>query len=1477
MFGWIAETTLIAAALAAVALVMGRSRRVSAEARHALWVVVLVKFLLPPVIAWPALDRKADSPVVAGSEVVLPPVALAVVARHDADPVPPDAVEPILGHSEPVLASDLDPITPPEPIPAAPTPPVGLESPRTPVLERASDPIPRVAEDRRPDPPATALVAAGLWSRLILAGWLLGSVVVAGRGLVRVGRFRRVLSQGQSAPSWLVAEVSAVAARFGVKSPRTLVVAGVAAPLLWCLGRPCLVVPEGWDQLTPAARSALIAHELAHLSRRDHWVVRLELLAGLLWWWNPVFRLARRRVRDEAELACDARVVRAFPDGRFVYAESLIAVCARFARPDPPLPALGIGGPRAARTLEARLTMILRDPARPPTRWTPLLALILLALAVPSWTRGQVPQDPVPPSEPPRAEAPRPAAPAADPRPESTPKAKPQPAVVAQPPATWTIPQIRDGMMTRPWPSNALACRYVASRRIKDLAANSTRVEVEVADVILGRGMTPDGTNDLVPQPGDRLGELIRLDILAAGPQANGSVLLSPSPDAISRQRRFTAQTQREGVTFGGMLNRAGPVSIQWLGAYNTSVQDQTDDLADRLTNQPLPDSMNPLGLPSMHPLGRLDMNREQVAAGRLRPTPSSLLDLAGPTRILFFNVITTRMDVVGTDRLDGVETVRVAWTASPANSPEIRGLVWVAPTLGFAVVRLEAVQEKGTTGRRQTWSRTAAKFDQVGAVWLPREVTWNTAVTPAQPNSTGTTTHAMEAGLIATFEDFRVNPPVNAETFHPQFPIEALDPRSGSFTAKPLALPAGLADRLDRAILASPFGPPRAEQPKLASVARSESKPTPPSAVVAAESAGQPAAASAPASNLQQYETFMKQRDEKNLTIQRLRDRIAALSVQDPAILRATKELDELNKQLANLVREQGQPAAVTPGAAPTMSEATLHTAQRATQAAEVARAEAIRDRAQLDLDKNLKLAANKVISPNEVATVRADLKIAEAGVARERARLAEIDAQPEPANNPTPSRSSPAALQAHRAAQVAEVDKFQARLARALLELKNTRALRQQKAVSQQEVDLFEANHAIAQAELARAQAQLAEIDADASATPARSAPALVNPAVLQARRAAQAAEVDKYKAQLARAQADHNRAEVLIKRKAIDQQEYDQIQASDAVAQAELAREQAKLAEADALLAEAKSDRGIAREDLGGDARNLVEIAQVQLDAREIELHQAESHAERKRKNQEIREPLARENRIPQAEWVATQTAASLAQDEVKVRQIAVREAAIRLKQAQRRAESGQARRDSVGSGTLPRTDDPLGGIRTPFTLHNWRDQIAWAEMQVRGKSTRLDRARTQAARAEQEQERIKQEVTRGVVPQTDGERAKATHQQALDDVATASFELEEAEFQLNRAKQHYEAEQVKVKRDVERARDRVEWSRKMRAQGYVSQASFTADVDHYNDLMTQLDPNFKPAPVEPSNPGPSPAPTSSDPPPPPADSPQPEQAP
>jgi hypothetical protein len=177
----------------------------------------------------------------------------------------------------------------------------------------------------------------------------------------------------------------------------------------------------------------LIVHELAHIARRDHVVGWIELVAGVAWWWNPLFWSVRRALREQAELACDAWVISALPNGRRAYAESLLALSSLGAAPAASIAA--VVGVRASsrRVLERRLVMIMKGRAPLRLPWAGFIALAVVAMAtLPAWASVNNDQQPAPAAV--VAQQPTPV-PVVVPAPA---QAKPQPAGQAAPTVTPT-------------------------------------------------------------------------------------------------------------------------------------------------------------------------------------------------------------------------------------------------------------------------------------------------------------------------------------------------------------------------------------------------------------------------------------------------------------------------------------------------------------------------------------------------------------------------------------------------------------------------------------------------------------------------------------------------------------------------------------------------------------------------------------------------------------------------------------------------------------------------------------------------------------------------------------------------------------------------------------------------------------------------------------------------------------------------------
>lgn len=96
----------------------------------------------------------------------------------------------------------------------------------------------------------------------------------------------------------------------------------VTSPFVLGVIRPRIYLPFSID---PAALDAVIAHEQAHIARKDHWWKLLGYLLLSVHWFNPLMWLAYLLLCRDIEQACDQRVIRMMePARRADYAQSLL-------------------------------------------------------------------------------------------------------------------------------------------------------------------------------------------------------------------------------------------------------------------------------------------------------------------------------------------------------------------------------------------------------------------------------------------------------------------------------------------------------------------------------------------------------------------------------------------------------------------------------------------------------------------------------------------------------------------------------------------------------------------------------------------------------------------------------------------------------------------------------------------------------------------------------------------------------------------------------------------------------------------------------------------------------------------------------------------------------------------------------------------------------------------------------------------------
>jgi len=273
------------------------------------------------------------------------------------------------------------------------------------------------------------------WQRLALAVWLLGSLVgtawLAGAWM-RLRRMLRCRAEIGDGPARRL--LDRLVTTSPSRRPVRLTGSGrLPVPVaLGVLEREICVPQRALTALGPRRQEGLLAHELAHLERRDPaWLLTARTIESLLFV-QPLNRVARRHLQETAEYRCDAWAVEQTGD-RAGLARCLTEVAAWLTGGDA-APAWGTpawsespGMASSTKNLGRRVRQILAGeaPRAPEThrknrRWSLALPAVLL-VAVAGFAPGVTPTLP----DAPAAEAaPAPAPAAGEP---GTPSASAQP------------------------------------------------------------------------------------------------------------------------------------------------------------------------------------------------------------------------------------------------------------------------------------------------------------------------------------------------------------------------------------------------------------------------------------------------------------------------------------------------------------------------------------------------------------------------------------------------------------------------------------------------------------------------------------------------------------------------------------------------------------------------------------------------------------------------------------------------------------------------------------------------------------------------------------------------------------------------------------------------------------------------------------------------------------------------------------------
>ena len=98
----------------------------------------------------------------------------------------------------------------------------------------------------------------------------------------------------------------------------------ISSPFILGVVKPHIYLPSDLDEVQ---RQNVLAHEQAHLARRDHWWKPLGFALLAVYWFNPVLWLAYTLLCRDIELACDERVIRTMDESAVKTYSTVLLAC----------------------------------------------------------------------------------------------------------------------------------------------------------------------------------------------------------------------------------------------------------------------------------------------------------------------------------------------------------------------------------------------------------------------------------------------------------------------------------------------------------------------------------------------------------------------------------------------------------------------------------------------------------------------------------------------------------------------------------------------------------------------------------------------------------------------------------------------------------------------------------------------------------------------------------------------------------------------------------------------------------------------------------------------------------------------------------------------------------------------------------------------------------------------------------------------
>jgi parallel beta-helix repeat protein len=283
-------------------------KRIWPQIRYAIWLLVLIKLILPPSLSLPTsiVSQARTQTEQISSRIIntkIPAKSTSVVLRSQENRhIEEDVGVKPFSESQVVLSNVMN---------------------GPPMRKDAGD----IA--------GTGINIKIHWHVYVMAVWLAVVLILSSWVIVRFRKLRKSHAGTFSKtdlPQWFEALLAETVKKLKLrKSPEIALSRHISSPAVFGIFRPVLVLPaDAVHRLSPRRMGHILLHELAHIKRGDLLVNTLYMLLQIIYWFNPLLWLLRRKLQHLRELCCDATVARMLRDETADYRDTILEVTQRF-------------------------------------------------------------------------------------------------------------------------------------------------------------------------------------------------------------------------------------------------------------------------------------------------------------------------------------------------------------------------------------------------------------------------------------------------------------------------------------------------------------------------------------------------------------------------------------------------------------------------------------------------------------------------------------------------------------------------------------------------------------------------------------------------------------------------------------------------------------------------------------------------------------------------------------------------------------------------------------------------------------------------------------------------------------------------------------------------------------------------------------------------------------------------------------------